>query len=101
MSNTSTAMKTALQWVEFALALLVAFVVVHLLALFAVLAYQNVSVPLYHWIGVTEQRRSIIGCLILTLASAPIGLLSLKEWSAQKTSGGAICFNCCSSKRSF
>jgi len=78
MIQYSTAMKTALKWVGIALALLVAFVVVQLLAPLAVLIYQNVSV--YHWMGVIEHGRSMIAYLILTLAFALIGLLFLKEW---------------------
>jgi hypothetical protein len=73
-------MKTALKWVGIALALLVAFVVIQLLRPLPALIYQNVSVPLYHWMGVTEHGRSMIAYLILTLAFALIGLLFLKEW---------------------
>ena len=73
-------MKTALKWVGIALALLVAFVVAQLLAPLAVLIYQNVSVSLYHWMGVTEHGRSMIVYLILTLAFVLMGLLFLKGW---------------------
>lgn len=76
-------MKTALKWVGVALALLVAFVVVQLLPQLAVLIYQNVSVPLYHWMHITEHGRSMIAYLIVTLASALMGLLFLKAWIKQ------------------